>query len=96
MYGVDWISRSSTIAKCWTFGGGFPWLQSPPRAPRCASLRVISWKAFLPLLVNCISTTGSFVWVSMSARVPESFSWSPVISGIGLFGKSFTSWCLRR
>ena len=24
MYGVDWISRSSTIAKCWTFGGGLP------------------------------------------------------------------------
>src|SRR6476646_5490928 len=86
MYGTDWISRSSTIAKCcahWVTAlvSRCPWHTS---APRSASRRVIVWKIFLPLFVNCISTTGWFVCVSMSARVPDSFSSRPVISGIGL------------
>ena len=60
---------------------------------RSASRRVIVWKIFFPLFVNCISTTGPFDWGSISARVPESFSSRPVISGIGLFALSL---CLRR
>ena len=98
MYGTDWICRSSTIAKCcaqrWTASG----LLLPAHAsePRCASRFVISWKTFLPFPVNCISTTGAFVCGSMSARVPDSFSSLPVISGIGLFGKSAGSRCFSR
>ena len=46
--------------------------------------RVMSWKIFLPLPVNCISTTGWFDCGSMSARVPESLRSLPVISGMPL------------
>ena len=49
--------------------------------PRCASARVISANFFAPFFVNCIVTMGSFVCVSKSCRVPDSFRSEPVISG---------------
>ena len=90
MYGTDWISRSSTIAKCWAqrvteLRSFWPW---QTRAPRWASRRVMLWKTFLPLPVNCIVTIGAPDVESMSARVPESFNSLPVISGMGFSGKS--------
>ncbi len=54
--------------------------------PRWYSARVISWNFFEPAFVKLISTSGPFVVVSMSARVPFSFRSFPVIWGTGLAG----------
>ena len=78
--GHDLISRSSTIAKCWS-----DLLAAAERVREqlaaLASSRVISPNLSAPESVNCIVTIGSPVVVSKSWRVPESFRSAPVISG---------------
>ena len=60
--GADLSSRSKTIANCWFATSSGKLCSSASFRPRLTSVRVISWNFSAPFFVNCMRTTGWFVW----------------------------------